>query len=216
LPKPARRFAHRYYPLCVHVGEHLRTLAAELGTSPFATLRRLESRNAHLGWGIIMGMNRNPLIGRLTHVERQKMRFVLVWLFGLIAILLHSAIAIADAQRIDDPDKYANEVMALLSNNDVGAVSKKISDAVGKPSYAENLQGALSWLTGKKIDYTDKVIDNTFGKSLRQIVYYCFIENIGFVYFRFNFKMSSSGWILANFIFKTETNELFPKDFVDH
>jgi hypothetical protein len=26
---------------------------------------------------------------------------------------------------------------------------------------------------------------------------------------------SSNGWILANFIFKTETNELFPKDFVE-
>ena len=32
---------------------------------------------------------------------------------------------------------------------------------------------------------------------------------------RFNFKMSKDGWILANFNFKSETNELFPKDFVD-
>ena len=143
------------------------------------------------------------------------MRCILACLFGLIALSLHSAIAIAEPQRIDEPDKYAGEIMALLSNNDVVSVSKKISDTVGTPSYVQALQSALSALTGKKIDYTDKVIDNTFGKSHRQIVYYFFVENIGFVYFRFNFKMSSNGWILANFTFKTETNELFPKDFVD-
>ena len=142
------------------------------------------------------------------------MRCMLACLFGLIA-LLHSAIAIAEPQRIDEPDKYADEIMALLSNNDLVSVSKKISDTVGNPSYAERLESALNALTGKKIDYTDKIVDNTFGKSLRQIVYYCFVENIGFVYFRFNFKMSSRGWILANFIFKTEINELFPKDFID-
>jgi hypothetical protein len=28
--------------------------------------------------------------------------------------------------------------------------------------------------------------------------------------------VTSTGWILANFNFKTETNELFPKDFIDH
>ena len=143
------------------------------------------------------------------------MRSMLACLFGL-TLSLHSAIAIAEAQRVDDPDKYAGEVMALLSNNDLVSVSKKISDTVGNPSYEQALQGALGALTGKKIDYTDKVIDNTFGKSLRQIVYYCRVENIGFVYFRFNFKMSSRGWTLANFFFKTETQELFPKDFIDH
>jgi hypothetical protein len=143
------------------------------------------------------------------------MRWMLACLFGLIALSLYPTIAIAEAQRIDEPDKYAGEIMALLSNNDVVSVSKKISDTVGNPSYEQPLQGALGALTGKKIDYTDKVIDNTFGKSLRQIVYYCRVENIGFVYFRFNFKMSSSGWTLANFTFKTETQELFPKDFID-
>ena len=143
------------------------------------------------------------------------MRFIRACLFGLIALSLHSTIAIADAQRIDDPDKYAGEVTALLSNNDVASVSKKISDAIGRPSDAEKLQSALNVFTSKKSNYSDKVIDKTFGKSLRQIVYYCFVEDIGFVYFRFNFKMSSRGWLLANFNFKSETNELFPKDFID-
>jgi hypothetical protein len=58
------------------------------------------------------------------------------------------------------------------------------------------------------------MIANTIG-ALRQIVYYSYLEGLGFVYFRFNFKMTSTGWILANFSFKDETNELFPKDFTE-
>ncbi|MGH6784618.1 MAG: hypothetical protein ACREBP_08355, partial [Sphingomicrobium sp.] len=59
------------------------------------------------------------------------------------------------------------------------------------------------------------VIDNSYGKALRQIVYYTNIEGLGFVYFRFNLKMTSQGWVLAHFFFKSETNDLLPKDFVE-
>jgi hypothetical protein len=143
------------------------------------------------------------------------MRVIVGLLFGLMTLSINARIATAEPQYIDDPDKYAAEAMRQISNNEVASVSKMISDTIGKPSYAENLQNALNALASRKIGYTDKVVDHSFGKSLRQIVYYCFVENIGFIYFRFNYKMSEHGWILANFIFKTETNELFPKDFVD-
>lgn len=46
-------------------------------------------------------------------------------------------------------------------------------------------------------------------------MYYAHVEDIGFVYFRYNFKMTGAGWRLVNFTFKEETNELFPKDFID-
>jgi hypothetical protein len=143
------------------------------------------------------------------------MRPLLACLFALVVLSLHATAALADAQRIEDPDKYAGEVMSLLSSNDMASVAKKVSDAVGKPSYAENVQNALKALVDKKIDYSDKVVDKTFGNSLRQIVYYCFVENVGFIYFRFNFKMSSRGWILANFLSKSEASKLFPDDFLN-
>jgi len=44
-------------------------------------------------------------------------------------------------------------------------------------------------------------------------VHYSHIDKLGFVYFRFNFKMTGQGWVLANFNFKRETAELLPKDF---
>jgi hypothetical protein len=68
-------------------------------------------------------------------------------------------------------------------------------------------------LDNKRIDFSKKVIDKEIGGALRQIMYYVYVEDVGFLYFRLNFKMTSTGWILANFTFKSETNELFPKDF---
>jgi hypothetical protein len=144
------------------------------------------------------------------------MQIVLRCALPLFALWLGASIARADPQYVPDPDKYAADIMRLLVEKNIASASKMISDTIGKPSYADNLQNALNALSSKNIDCSDKVIDNTFGKSLRQIIYYSFVESVGFIYFQFNFKMSSRGWILANFIFKTETNELFPKDFVDH
>jgi hypothetical protein len=143
------------------------------------------------------------------------MRIVLKCVLPLFALWLGTQIANADPQYIADPDKYAADVTQLLGEKNVASASKMIADTIGKASYADNLQNAPNALSTKNIDYSDKVVDYSFGKGLRQIVYYCFVDNVGFIYFRFNYKMSSHGWILANFIFKTETNELFPKDFVE-
>jgi hypothetical protein len=143
------------------------------------------------------------------------MRIIRRLVLLLLALSLATSAAIAALPAISDPDKYAAEVMALLTKGDVAALAKMVTDSIGKPDSADQLKNALGVLSGKPIDYSDKVIDNTFGKGLRQIVYYTFVDNIGFIYYRFNFKMTGKGWVLANFVFKTETNELFPKDFVD-
>ena len=73
----------------------------------------------------------------------------------------------------------------------------------------------LKILEDKNFDFTKKVIDKDYNNALRQIVFYSHIKNLGFMYFRFNFKMTSTGWVLANFTLKDETNELFPRDFME-
>jgi hypothetical protein len=143
------------------------------------------------------------------------MRIALRCALCLLVLSLAPSPAIAEPKYVDDPDKYAAEVMQFLVKGDMATLAKTVTDSIGKPESADTLKNALGMLNGKTIDYNGKVIDNTFGKSLRQIVYYSFVDSVGFIYYRFNFKMSSKGWILANFNFKTETNELFPKDFVD-
>jgi hypothetical protein len=61
-----------------------------------------------------------------------------------------------------------------------------------------------------RIQDPEKFVVGIFGSPPRVVS----VEDIGFVYFRFNFKMTGTGWVLANFNFKSETEELFPKDFV--
>ena len=51
----------------------------------------------------------------------------------------------------------------------------------------------LKILEDKNFDFTKKVVDKDYNNALRQIVFYSYIKNLGFVYFRFNFKMTSTG-----------------------
>ena len=136
---------------------------------------------------------------------------------ALIVLIASTGYAFADpAMRIQDPGKFCDDLFANISPFRSGDLAKKVAAAIGKPEATETMTNALKLLDDKKIDYSKKVIDRDINNALRQIVYYAYVENIGFVYFRVNFKMTSTGWILANFNFKSETNELFPKDFVDH
>jgi hypothetical protein len=134
---------------------------------------------------------------------------------ALVVALAFTSSAFADtASRLKDPEQFSRDVFGAPPRIDPAEMAKTIATTVGKPSVADTLEKALKVFDGKKVEAFTKVIDHDFGGVLRQIVYYAYIGDIGFVYFRFNFKMSGTGWILANFNFKSETEELFPKDFI--
>jgi hypothetical protein len=127
-----------------------------------------------------------------------------------------SAFAADVAVRVQDPSAFCENLFADISPFKAKELAKSIATTIGKQEAAENIENAMKLLDGKKVDFAKKVVDRDINGALRQIIYYTYIQDIGFLYFRFNFKMSGTGWVLANFIFKSETNELFPKDFVDH
>jgi hypothetical protein len=124
--------------------------------------------------------------------------------------------AFADpALRIQDPTKFSQDLLANISPFNAAEIARKVATTIGKPEAAETIGNELKLLDGKKIDISKKVVDRDINGALHQVVYNAYVENVGFLYFRLNFKITSTGWILANFNFKTETNELFPKDFVE-
>ena len=134
---------------------------------------------------------------------------------ALIAALAFTAPAFADtALRTQDPEKFISDLFGTPPRIAATETAKTVAATIGKPSAADALEKALKIFEGKKIETFNKVIDTDFGGALRQIVYYAYIEDVGFIYFRFNFKMTGTGWLLANFTFKSETEELFPKDFI--
>jgi hypothetical protein len=114
---------------------------------------------------------------------------------------------------IDNPEKFAADVVETIANGASSDAASTIIEAAGQPASLSALQSALQLFDGKKFDFSKKVIDNEIGGALRQIIHYSHVERLGFVYFRFNFKMTSKGWALANFNFKSEAAELLPKDF---
>jgi hypothetical protein len=135
-------------------------------------------------------------------------------IFAAILALALPASA-AEQRRISVPDQFCENVLQTISNKPPRDAADLIANSIGKPDASTDLAKFLQIFEGKNFDFTKKVVDKDYNGGLRQIVYYSYVENLGFYYFRFNLKMSSTGWILANFAFKNETDELFPKDFTE-
>src|SRR5262245_23950683 len=121
----------------------------------------------------------------------------------------------AEPARIGDPDKFSEEIVQTISKKRPRDAADMIANTIGKPDSSDSLLSFLQVFDSRSFDFTKKVIDKDYNGGLRQIVYYSYHEGLGFVYFSFNFKMTSTGWILANFSFKDETDELFPKGFTN-
>jgi hypothetical protein len=139
-----------------------------------------------------------------------------LFLPAVIILLALTGPLLADAPaRIQNPAKFCDDLFANISPFKAGEIAKKVAVAIGKPEVTETIANGMNLLDHKAIDFSKKVIDNEIGGALRQIVYYVYVDSVGFVYFRLNFKNTSTGWILSAFDFKTETKELFPKDFVE-
>ena len=114
---------------------------------------------------------------------------------------------------IDNPEKFTADLVQTIANGAPNDAAATISEAIAQPGVLSKIQNAFQVFSGKKFDFSKKVIDNEIAGALRQIIHYSYVEQLGFIYFRFNFKMTSKGWVLANFTFKSETTELLPKDF---
>jgi hypothetical protein len=128
-------------------------------------------------------------------------------------LLLSSLVIAAEPIRIDDPERSSEEIMEDFAQQRILEAAKKLADFVGSPEQQSSIAATLEFLKGKQILYHKKVIDKDFNGALRQIIQYSYVKDVGFVYFRFNYKQSGTGWIMANFLFQTETMELFPPTF---
>jgi len=116
---------------------------------------------------------------------------------------------------IDDTDAVALAVSKAIGEDRLDDFATMLADLVGSPEQKTALQNSFGTFKGRKADLFDKVVDKSYGTSLRQIVYVLPYTDIDFLYLRFNFKRMGKGWIMANFLYKTETQEIFPPGFVE-
>jgi len=129
----------------------------------------------------------------------------------LVLVFLGDVRSFADEQAIADQDALALETTTLAISDPAAAVDKVIS--LGNPTsqrdvfvaslkVAQNFQGGI----------IDKVWDKTYGTTLRQIIYMVSQDGKGTIYFRFNFKRWPKGWVLSNFAFDANDQQMFPPD----
>jgi hypothetical protein len=131
------------------------------------------------------------------------------------AATLAAGSAAAQPTTIADPGKFAADTMQSLATKGTQEAAATIVNTIGRAGVLDAFRASMAPLEGKKYDFVRKVIDKEYEGALRQVVYYAHVDGAGFMYFRYNFKMTGEGWKLVNFTFKEETNELFPKDFLD-
>jgi hypothetical protein len=120
------------------------------------------------------------------------MRNVLKVAFALL-LVWHAPVLAQTWRPIDNPEKFAADVVQTIANGASNDAAMTLIEAIGQPSALSALQGALRVFDDKKFDFSTKVIDNEVGGALRQIIHYSYVEQVGFIYFRFNFKMISKG-----------------------
>jgi hypothetical protein len=139
-------------------------------------------------------------------------RNILALAFALL-LAWHELVLAQAFRPIDDPEKYSADVVQMIANGASDDAARTMAEVAGQPALVSTIQGALQLFNGKKFDFSKKVIDNEIAGALREIIHYSYVDKLGFVYFRFSFKMTSKGWVMAHFSFKSEPKELIPKDF---
>ncbi len=136
--------------------------------------------------------------------------------FGIAVWLAWQTSAVAQGPKpVEQPDRFSAGIVETIAKGALKEAAVSVGEVVGQPTGAQNIQSALQVFEGKKFDFVKKVVDKELAGALRQIIYYSYVEKLGFAYFRFNFKMTSKGWILAHFMFKDETQGLLPQEFAD-
>ena|SRR5215475_6000546 len=140
------------------------------------------------------------------------MRNILTLAFALL-LAWHAPVLAQAFRPIDDPEKFAADVVQAIAKGASNDAARIITETVGQPAQFSALQSAFRIFEGKEFDFSKKVIDNEIAGALREIIHYSYVDKVGFIYFRFNFKMTRKGWVLAHFSIKSEAKELLPKDF---
>jgi len=116
-----------------------------------------------------------------------------------------------DVHPIPDPDDFALETTTQVIGDVSGAVDKVVT-AMGNSSQRDILLASLKTVPDWHGGIIDKVWDKSYGTTLHQIIYTVATDGKGELYFRYNFKRWPKGWILANFAFKSENQQIFPPE----
>jgi hypothetical protein len=135
----------------------------------------------------------------------------------LILAALTSAVSYqhtqAAPQYVTDPDVIIEKLDAAISKGDTLKLAAELIVIMDTKEQKESLEGAFAYFRGKVPEISDRVLDKAYGTTIRRIVTYHAYSDLTVLYVRYTLKRFKQGWILVNFDFKTETQQLFPPDY---
>jgi hypothetical protein len=145
----------------------------------------------------------------------QAKRVIRAILFGavLICITPHTPVQAAP-QFISDANATIEKLDGTISTGDTQGLTDALVVLMGIQEQKDSLASAFAYFKGKKPDVSDKVFDKTYGTSIRRIVTYHSYSDMTVLYARYTLKRFKQGWVLVNFDYKTETQQLFPPDYI--
>ncbi len=134
----------------------------------------------------------------------------------LAAFLLFAPTASrAEIVVVPDPDKWIEEAMTNLTTGRTEDFARDFLRLIDKPNDFESFHREVAILgqIGKPV-FVDKVSDEKYGSSLRQVIFVALYRQVDYVYFRFMVKKNRDGYAITNFQYKDEAPNLFPAGFI--
>jgi len=92
------------------------------------------------------------------------MRGIMLAVFVLL-LAWHGSVLAQTFKPIDNPEKFAADVVETIANGASNDAARSIIEAVGQPASLSSLQSALHAFDGKKFNFSKKVIDNEISGS---------------------------------------------------
>lgn len=123
--------------------------------------------------------------------------------------------AVAEVEIVKDPDAWIDGALKQLTAGRTDDFAHAYLKLIDKPDSFDSFAGSLRVLgrIGPPA-FIDKVVDQKYGTSLREVIYVAQYQRTDYIYFKFTIKKHRDGWMISNFEFKNETGDLFPKGFL--
>jgi hypothetical protein len=130
-------------------------------------------------------------------------------------VLLAPAASRAEIVEVPDPDKWIEGAMNNLTSGRTEDFARDFLRLIDKSNDFESFHRDVAVLgqIGKPV-FVEKVSDEKFGTSLRQVIFVALFRQVDYIYFRFVVKRNRTGYAITNFQYKDEAANLFPPNFL--
>jgi hypothetical protein len=141
----------------------------------------------------------------------------------IIAFVVAASMGIAFAQLppkpVESPDEFAARAVERMEKGDLGELARMIGTALGVDLSDGQMERHIKQFSFFGVpQFFDVVYERTFGRSVRQIIYYAPFRNergqISPIFFNFVFMRADDGWRLGNFRYKRQVQHAIPAEWI--